>query len=170
MTQPPEWLPALVNFTDYGGQWEPYCEALYEYFRHDFIESKPKFGGRTVQLKRHPLFQGKEATFWHITHEGRTENQRTPDLRRCERIRWPRPIIERPIIEHNCNGVIRCWPEKTGRDERIVLWIYELDYVVILNIRKGYILLWAAYYIIYDNKRRQLLKKYEKYIKNAGKS
>ncbi len=170
MTQLPEWLPTLVNFKDYGGKWEPYCEVLYEYFKHDFIESRPKFGGRMIQLKRHPLFQGKEATFWHITHEGIIENQRTPDLRRCERIRWPRPIIERPIIEHNCNGVIRCWPEKKGKDESIVLWIHELDYVVILRVRKGYILLWSAYYISYDNKKRQLLKKYEEYIKNAEKS
>jgi hypothetical protein len=30
-----------------------------------------------------------------MIQEGRTEDERTPDLRRCERIRWPRPIIER---------------------------------------------------------------------------
>jgi len=103
MTEPPEWLPTLVYFQDYGGQWEPYCEALYKYFENDFIKSKPNFGNKVVQLKRYPLFQGKEATFWHITHEGKIENQRTPDLRRCERIRWPRPIIE-----HNPDAAIRC--------------------------------------------------------------
>jgi len=170
MTKPPEWLPALVNFKNYGGQWEPYCEALYEYFRHDFIESKPKFGERIVRLKRYPLFQGKEATFWHITHEGNIEDQRTPDFRRCERIRWPRPIIERPISEHNRNGAIRYWPEKTRRDNRLILWLHEQDYIVILSVRTGYILFWAAYYIDYDNKRRQLLKKYEEFVRSTEKS
>lgn len=164
MTEPPEWLPALVYFQNYGGQWEPYCEALYKYFENDFVKSKPKFENRVVQLKLYPLFQGKEATFWHITHEGKIENQRTPDLRRCERIRWPRPIIE-----HNSDDAIRCWPNKRGRAERIVLWIYKQDYVVILDVRRGYILLWAAYCVTYENRKRQLLKEYEEYMQNTKK-
>lgn len=38
------------------------------------------------------MADGKEATFWHMIQEGRIEEDRTPDIRRCERIRWPKPI------------------------------------------------------------------------------
>ncbi len=45
-------------------------------------------------MKKHPLVDGKEYTFYHITHKGNIENDRTPELRRCERIGWARPVIE----------------------------------------------------------------------------
>ncbi|MNH30689.1 hypothetical protein D3C79_909980 [compost metagenome] len=45
---------------------------------------------KRLGLKRHPVIQGKEATFWHMISEGNDEAERLPDLRRCERIRWPR--------------------------------------------------------------------------------
>jgi hypothetical protein len=74
--------------------WNRYLDALYAWFTQDFIDSKPVFQGRRLGLKRHPMSHGKEATFWHMIQEGKEEEQRTPDFRRCERIRWPKPIIE----------------------------------------------------------------------------
>ena len=40
------------------------------------------------------------------------------------------------------------------------------DYLVILARRRGYILLWTAYPIKYDNMKRKLLKEYEQCKKN----
>lgn len=94
MTSIPDWLPPLVLFTDYGGNWNRYVEALYSYFKQDFVDSSPSFRGTQLALKRHPMEHGKEATFWHLISEGQVEDKRVPNLRRCERIRWPRPIIE----------------------------------------------------------------------------
>ncbi len=156
MSELPAWLPPLVCLDQYGGDWQQYIEAVYRYFKVDFIDSKPKFGGRIVQLKRYPLFQGKEVTFWHITSEGKEEDKRIPEIGRCEKIRWPRPLIE-----HCDNQEIRCWPNKHGGEKRIVLWLYDYDYVVVLADRKKYVLLWTAYNISYEHTRRKLLEEYE---------
>lgn len=90
----PDWLPGLVLLEDYEGNWERYIEDIYMFFRQDFIENQVIFNNQPVKMKRYPLLNGKEATFWHITSEGKEEDSRLPELRRCERIRWPRPIIE----------------------------------------------------------------------------
>ena len=160
MTTISDWLPSLVLLRDYGGDWEQYINAVYQYFKNDFIDSKPKYDDKVVQLKRHPLFQDKEYSFWHVTSEGEEEEERTPDIRRCERIRWPRPIIE-----HYCNENVRCWPNKRGRDKRIVLWLFNEDYVVVLTDRKKYVLLWTAYMVSYRHTKEKLLKEYEEYHK-----
>src|SRR4030066_170192 len=61
--------------------------------------------------------KGKEATFWHLISEGKSEKDRLPDLRRCERIRWPRPIIE-----HHDRLTIKFWgPERKG-GKRTCFW------------------------------------------------
>jgi hypothetical protein len=158
MSNAPEWLPGLVLLNQYEGDWNKYIEAVYKYFKEDFIDSRPRFVDRTVRMKRHPLYQNKEYTFWHITSEGKREEDRIPDIRRCERIRWPRPIIE-----HCTSDFIRCWPNKRGREKRITLWCYEEDYVVVLADRGKYILLWTAYMVTYRHTKEKLLKEYEEY-------
>ena len=156
MSDTPEWLPSLVLLQEYNGDWKQYIEAVYDYFKSDFIISKPRFGHRAIRLKRYPLLEGKEATFWHVTSEGKTENQRIPDLRRCERIRWPRPIID-----HYTNEVIRCWTNERRLERRIVLWFYEQNYVVVLADRKKYVLLWTTYIVSYKHTREKLWREYE---------
>ncbi len=165
MNNAPEWLPPLVRLDEFGGEWSQYIEAVYAHFRADFVASQPRCGKKAIGLKRHPLLDGKEATFWHITSEGREEDKRVPDLRRCERIRWPRPMIE-----HHTHKSIRCWPNtrtSAGRrnERRIVLWLYDDDYVVVLADRGRYVLLWTAYYVSWAHTRRKLLREYEEYLK-----
>jgi hypothetical protein len=156
MSNASEWLPSLVLLNQYEGDWHKYIEAVYKYFKEDFIDSRPRFVDRTVRTKRHPLYQNKEYTFWHITSEGKKEEDRVPDIRRCERIRWPRPIIE-----YCTSDFIRCWPNKRGREKRIILWCYEEDYVVVLADRKKYVLLWTAYMVTYRHTKEKLLREYE---------
>jgi len=156
MSDVPEWLPSLVLLQEYDGDWKQYIEAVYDYFKSDFITSRTRFGHRAIRLKRYPLLGGKEATFWHITSEGETENQRIPDLRRCERIRWPRPIIE-----HYTDEVIRYWTNERRHERRIVLWFYEQDYVVVLADRKKYVLLWTTYMVSYKHTKEKLWREYE---------
>jgi len=163
MSNAPEWLPPLVRLDESGGEWSQYIEAVYTCFKADFVDSKACFRNKTITLKRYPLLDGKEATFWHITSEGREEDKRVPDLRRCERIRWPRPIIE-----HYSHKSIRCWPDirtsaRRRNERRIVLWLYDDDYVVVLADRGRYVLLWTAYYVSWGHTRRKLLRDYEEY-------
>ncbi len=160
MNNKPQWLPELVLFADYDGEWEPYLEALYSCFRKDFIETKPFFIGQRIGLKRYPLERGKEATFWHLISEGFNETERLPDFKRCERIRWPSPIIE-----HADENVIKVWRNKRRSEKRILLWLEKLEYLVVLAERKGYILPWTAYIVKEEHKKRKLLKEYETYKK-----
>lgn len=158
----PAWLPALVLFSDYEGNWERYVDALYGYFKLDFVESKPTFRGKNLGLKKQPVEKGKEATFWHFISEGSNEDDRVPDLRRCERIRWPRPIIEKAD-----EPVVKVWGNKRGSDKRILLWLEKQEYLVILAERKGYLLPWTAYIVTENHRKKKLQKEYEAY-KNAN--
>jgi hypothetical protein len=152
----PEWLPPLVLLADYDGEWEHFLEAVYGFFRQDFVTSRPQWNGTPVGIKRSPVEQGKEAGFWHLITEGRTEADRLPDIRRCERIRWPKPIIEEREA-----GRVKCWRNRRGRDKRVVIALGDFSYVVILAPRKGYILLWTAYCIEDEHRRTKLRKEYE---------
>ena len=160
MTSSPDWLPPLVFFQEYNGSWERYVEILYRHFRKDFIDSSPMFRDTRLALKRHPMEQGKEATFWHLISEGRVEDERLPDLRRCERIRWPRPIIE-----HADDPPIKVWENKRKGEKRICIWFEDVEYLVVLALRKGYILLWTAYPVTRPHRKRKLQKEYEAYAK-----
>jgi len=124
MTSLPDWLPPLVALADYGGDWERYLAALYDFFRQDFVDDKPLFEGRSLALKRLPTSQGKEATFWHLISEGRQEEERLPDLRRCERIRWIRRIIE-----HAADPAVKAWENERRGETRICLWLEQGDYL-----------------------------------------
>ena len=160
MISAPDWLPPLVLFEDYGGNWNHYVEALYKYYKQDFVDSSPSFRGIRMARKRKPLEQGKEATFWHLISEGKTEEDRLPDLRRCERIRWPRPIIE-----HVDEPVIKVWENKRKRETRICIWFEGVEYLVVLAARRGYVLLWTAYPVTRPHTKKKLQKEYETYIK-----
>jgi len=156
MPDRPEWLPPLVLLRDCGGDWTAYLDIIYACFKQDFVDSKPVFEGLRLGLKRHPLTHGKEATFWHMIQEGAIEDERIPDLRRCERIRWPRPIIE-----HVRAPAVKAWSNQRKGEKRICLWLEHEDYLVILADRGDYILPWTAYLVEQPHRKRKLLKEYE---------
>lgn len=158
MTTQSNWLPELENFSDYRGDWDQYLSAIYEIFVADFIDNKPFFRNRRLGLKRYPISQGKEATFWHFTSEGDAEEDRTPDLRRCERIRWPKPTIENSDDQR-----LKIWAEPKGSNLRIHIWFEDEGYLVVLEDRKTYILPWTAFYVERDHQRKKYNKRWERY-------
>ena len=164
MSEMPDWLPPLVLFTDYGGDWDAYLAVIYAWFKRDFIDSKPMFQGRRLGLKRHPLAYGKEATFWHLISEGLEEENRIPDFRRCERIRWPRPVIE-----HESDPKVKYWVSVKRREDRIHIWLEEEDYVVVLADRGNYLLPWTAFLVTRHHTRQKLRKEFDLYWKNRSK-
>ena len=157
------WLPALIPFSDYDGKWSSYCQAIYSVFHRDFIASKPAYPSKRFAMKRYPEYDGKEATFWHLISEGREEEERTPDMRRCERIAWPKPIIEALST-----GSVRVWKNARGRNERILLAVEDFSYVVVLDEREDYVLLWTAFYVEYANKRRRMQLEFEEWTRKNG--
>ena len=155
------WLPPLVPFRDYGGEWGLYLEVIYGFFKADFVNSAPAFEGRRVGLKKHPLAQGKEATFWHFISEGADEARRLPDLRRCERVRWPRPVID-----NSGDSQLKVWRnQRRGGEWRICLWLEDEDYLVILADRGEYVLPWTAYLVERAHQKEKLRKEHAAYWK-----
>jgi len=131
MTDRPDWLPALLTLAQYDGDWSRYVKAVYQAFHDDFIASQPKYKGGWVRTRRDPMSSGKEWGFWHCVSEGNVEDDRVPDLRRCERIRWVRAIIE-----NHTDSQIDVWVRNDGRRGRKVhLWFGE-EYLVVLGERQ----------------------------------
>ncbi|OOF88180.1 hypothetical protein BKG94_07725 [Rodentibacter ratti] len=158
------WLPDLLLLEDFGGDWEKYFNAVYRIFERDFERSKPIFAGHTVNLKRHPTYNDKSATFWHTISEGKDESERTPDIRRCERIAWLKPIFEEfQEVKPTENSKIRWWLEMRGKEERYHLALPDFSYVVVVAKRTNFVLPWTAFYVEYNHQRRKYQKKYEKY-------
>ncbi len=153
----PPWLPALVRLADYDGDWDRYLDATYDLYRRDLVLSRPVFEGRRLALKRHPVARGKDATFWHIVSSGPVEDDRLPDLRRFERIRWPRAIID-----HTADPAVLIWENVRRRDRRVCLWVPAADYLVVLAKRSTYTLLWTAYPVDREHTRRKLRAEYER--------
>lgn len=164
-----KWLPELVLFTDYENNWDNYLSALYAFYTEDFIETKPVFRGEKLAVKKHPLTDGKEATFWHIIQEGKNEDDRIPDLRRCERIRWPKPIIE-----HCDECGIKVWENerhtKKGKQISVCVWFEQMEYLIILRKRTGYILFWTGYPVTVLHRKNKLEQEYQGYINKQGTS
>jgi len=52
MTEAISWLPALALFEEYGGDWNCYLDALYAFFKRDFIDSRPAYNGVTLGVCR----------------------------------------------------------------------------------------------------------------------
>ncbi|OHB75203.1 MAG: hypothetical protein A2Z34_03210 [Planctomycetes bacterium RBG_16_59_8] len=151
----PDWLPDLIRLTDYEGDWRQYIESVYAVFRRDFIEDVARCRGDFVRVGDQSI-DGKERTFWHITSEGNVEQNRVPDLRRCERIGWVRAIID-----HDGDPTVLCWPQMRGRKRRHILWMKEADFAVVLEKRPGCWWLWTAYPTERQHTREKLLKEYD---------
>jgi hypothetical protein len=153
-------FPALLYFEEYGGNFEKYFKAVYAIFEEHFIKSQPLFQGSTVFAQKFPLVDNIHRTFYHITHEGEDEANRTPDFRRMERIRYPKFMIEKCPNEN-----LLVWKNKRGKDTRILIFNEAEGYLVVLTERKDYNLFWTAYHIGYKHQRTKYIKEYEAYIK-----
>ena len=160
MSAPPDWLPPLIAWNDYNGQWQRYIDAVFAVFYRDFIETQPRFRGEPVKIGKQ-IIEGKERTFWHVTSEGDIEANRTPDLRRCARIGWIRPIIE-----HDGDPAVLAWPTQRGRAVREVLWVQEADFAVILEKRPNCWWLWTVYVTDREHTRKKFAREYEDWLKS----
>ena len=160
MITPPHWLPPLVLLGDSQGNFEKYLDAVYACFVRDFVHSQTIFQGWSVLLKRHPMALEREATFWHLISSGKEEADRLPDVRRCERISWPRAIID-----HASDPLIKCWENQRRGETRVLLWLETVKYLVILARRERYYLLWTAYQTEREHTIRSLQREYERALK-----
>lgn len=155
------WLPPLELLSQHGGDWPAYCERLYFLFRQDFLGVLPKFCGRRLALKYHPEYDGKCATFWHFISEGPNEEDRPPDLRRCERICWPRRMLD----ESNATSPrVLVWANERQNGTGWVIALEDFSYKFVLVERGQKVLPWTAYPVEKPHQRRAMQKEYEAWI------
>lgn len=147
----PAWLPELIELPAHGGDWGAYLEAVYKEFCKGFRGAAFEFRGKRVGLKRYPVIDGKEATFWHFISQGNVEEDRVPDIRRCERIGWARAILDNVEDE----GLL-VWTEEVKGDQRILIWCEDASYLVVLADRGEYVLPWTAYPVEHEHQKRKL--------------
>lgn len=165
MKSRPPWLPEELQYADYSGDWDKFLEAVYKIFECDFKSSCPKYKGLPL-IYDSKLELGKEMAFWHLIqrHDCRAQD-RVPDLRRCERIPWPKPIIEHPSGE-----AVSVWKNKRKKPNRrlqirVLLWLEKLDYIVVLAERPKGMVLITAYCTDIKSHREKLIKERDNYLK-----
>jgi len=152
MSNPPNWLPEALQYGDFNGEWERFLVKVYELFERDFKKSRPSYRGLPLEYDSR-IEDGKEAVFWHLTsqYDAKTGNRQL-DLRRCERIPWPRPIIE-----HSQDKQLSVWKNRRGIEIRILLWFEEMDYLVVLKESPNTVILLTAYCTDREHTRRKLM-------------
>lgn len=161
----PAWLPSLIRMADYDHDWKAYIDAVYAFFERDLLTSQPKFEGCWVRCRRDPLYDSKVAGFWHCIQEGPDEEERIPDIRRCERIGWIRAVID-----HANDPEVEIWENERNGDKRRLLWFRE-EYLVVMAERLRardnfrYFQLITAYCTIEEYRKRQLRRERDDYRK-----
>lgn len=161
-----KWLPDLVPCENWS-EFPAYEELIYALFGQDFIQSHPEFEGKPVNIRKHPLVDGREQAFFHVTSKEYTpQKERCPDPKRCERIRWVRAFIENfdcdPSKCAPCSG-IKVWNEPYKMYSRVHILSEEENYMVIIERREKYNLLITAYYFDYPHALKKQLNKFYAY-------
>jgi len=151
----PEWLPNLFRVLPWmNGTYD----ELYVLFRKDFVESQPCYEG--VPIWFFPEKEnGKEKVFWHLTtRNDKQTGERLPDMRRCERLPWARPMLD-----HVGYSEELAWDYEEGDGTvKTYVWLEQCDFLVLLKkYRDGRRRLITSYWIEYAHTKRSLRKKYE---------
>jgi hypothetical protein len=133
-------LPDLILLADCGGNWETYLETVYQEFLGLYVTNRLHCGKLRLAVRRQPEELGKYAGFWHLVSEGKVEEDRLPDLRRSERIRWPRTLAQ-CVASHG----LYCWKQKRREGERVLIATPAFDYVAVFAVRPDHVLLVTAF-------------------------
>ena len=150
-------LPDLFLFP---GDWEAYVKDVYQIFLDEIAHANLKFRGLKISCQFRPPSQGKHFGFWHVISEGKKEDERMPDLRRCERIRWIAFLIENAEE----SDVIAWWENKRRGNTHVVIWHEEENFVVILAKHKNYYLLKTAY-CAEPHRRKRFIKERDEFLR-----
>lgn len=126
-------LPELFPF---HGDWDRYEDELYEIYLETVVRSGLTFGGLPVRSKYRPPTKNKGYGFWHLISEGEREEERTPDIRRCERIRWVSWLVRNALSDPD----ITWWENDRWGNTHIVIWHENENFAVVLAKRSGYVL------------------------------
>ncbi|HDH00421.1 MAG TPA: hypothetical protein ENG80_01240 [Nitrospirae bacterium] len=170
----PEWLPDMLCVNPWT---ENTYEKLYNIFCRDIRDSDLRYFSKAVWIFLE-LDDGKESVFWHLTSrttkpikiprrkrkfysddQTYIEEERLPDLRRCERLPWIKALIE-----HSSEPEVRAWDYEEGnRTIKTYVWLKEYDFVVIMKkYPDGKRRLITSFYVDSLYKQKDFERKYVK--------
>ncbi len=173
----PEWLPEMASVDPWT---EATYEMLYRIFCRDIRDGSLKYANHDVWIFRE-MEDGKEKIFWHLTSRDKkperiprrkkkffpadleyAEHERLPDLRRCERLPWIKPLIEHPTEPE-----VLAWDYEEGyKTIKTYIWIRNYDFVVIMKkFPDGKRRLITSFYIDSEYKRDDFKRKYSNRVK-----
>jgi hypothetical protein len=173
----PEWLADIFRVDPWK---QDTYDLLYEIFCRDIRDCDLRYLAHKVWIYR-DMEDGREKIFWHLTTrtvkktriprrkkkfypEGQIyiDEDRYPDLRRCERLPWVRPIIEKAIEPE-----VLAWDFEEGDlTIKTYVWLRDYDFVVIMKKypdSKRRII--TSFYVDSDFKRGDFERKYAARIK-----
>ncbi|WP_146087738.1 hypothetical protein [Rathayibacter sp. AY1D7] len=152
---------------DFGGDFTAMLADCYAQYEADFLNSSPSWpiDGKRFAIKRQPLVEGQCHTYWHIISEGDDEETRSPVLARCERVGWPRELLNEFAAVHPAASSDRVcwWAVKRGSELRFNIALADFSYLVVVADRGDYVLLWTAFPIEHSNRRRKLQRQFDEY-------
>lgn len=157
--EPPGWLPEQA-LTD--GDFDQVISALHRIFIADFVGGQPHFGQMPVWWNQTLGDRNYENGFWHlVTRTDQSSGDRLFDPPRARRLPWCAPTIE-----HSEDVAVRVWDYTEGSGRcRTYVWLYELDYCVVIEKRtqrRGPVaFLITAYAVDGEQTRKQLRDRYE---------
>lgn len=157
----PQEILQCQNYNEFA----EYEDYIYETFHKKYILSQLIFNNKVIRPKYYPPEYNEKTFFYHLTCENydhtNDEKDRIPNLRRYEKINWAYYIL---TVCLSCSTLL-IWENSRGTHKNVVLYCEDLEYVVILGVRKEYYLFITAYPIEYENAKKKLLKEYHEYIK-----
>ena len=169
----PDWLPEMAPVNPWTA--DTY-EMLYVIFCRDIRDSGLRYAGKEVWIFKN-MEDGKETIFWHLTSRKKKEEriprrkrkfftnahnnlepERLPDLRRCERLPWVKPLIE-----HFGDPEVLAWDYEEGdRTIKTYVWMREFNFVVIMKkFPDGKRRLITSFYVDSKYKKQDFQRKYE---------
>lgn len=129
--------PPLIPLSNYAG-WQAYEDAIYAIYLETVAHAGLTFCGNQVKVRFRPETKHKGYGFWHLISEApdqrnRNEDDRIPDLRRCERVRWVAWCIQNADAGE---AGFSWWENERGRETHIVVWAEQQDFAVVLAKRQ----------------------------------
>lgn len=129
--------PPLIPLSNYAG-WQAYEDAIYAIYLETVAHAGLTFCGSQVKVRFRPETKHKGYGFWHLISEApdqrnRNEDDRIPDLRRCERVRWVAWCIQNADAGE---AGFSWWENERGRETHIVVWAEQQDFAVVLAKRQ----------------------------------
>lgn len=154
---------SLPDIYEFDGNWTSYVEELYDTYINNVVNARLTFNGLPIRTRFHPMTDNKGFGFWHIISDGKIEEERNIDLRRCERLPW----VPYWIKEAKTPPALISWwknqrKTKKGTEAHIVIFNEETCYVVILAEHKAYYLLKTAY-TAKRHRTKKLIEERDKY-------